>query len=73
VRLVLNAAASNARLVQLDLVASRSVPTGFAVGMNLPADPGRVTLDATPLVEGNVFNPGAAPKAEAIRRGHGHA
>jgi len=66
VRLVLNLAASNARVVQLDLVANRSVPSGFAVGMNLPADPSRIALDSTPLVEGNVFSPGSAPKAEAI-------
>lgn len=66
VRLVLNPAASNARVVQLDLVANRTVPSGFAVGLNLPADPGRIALASTPLVEGNVFDPGAAPKAEAI-------
>jgi hypothetical protein len=67
VKLVLNAAASNAHAVQLDLVASRAVASGFAVGMNLPADGGRVVLHPTPLVEGNVFDPGLPPKAEAVR------
>jgi hypothetical protein len=66
VKLVRNADFSSASLVQLDLVASKAVPAGFAVGMNLPVDTSRVGLFATPLVEGNVFNPGAAPKAEAI-------
>ncbi|HZX93022.1 MAG TPA: hypothetical protein VFE90_00790 [Myxococcales bacterium] len=67
VKLVRNADFSSASLVQLDLVAGKAVPAGFAVGMNLPLDTSRVGLFATPLVEGNVFNPGAAPKAEAIR------
>jgi hypothetical protein len=67
VKLVLNAAASNAHAVQLDLVASRAGDSGFAVGMNLPADGGRVVLNPTPLVEGNVFDPGLPPKAEAVR------
>jgi hypothetical protein len=67
VKLVRNADFSSASLMQLDLVASKAVPAGFAVGMNLPVDTSRVGLFATPLVEGNVFNPGAAPKAEAIR------
>ncbi len=67
VKLVLNAAASNAHSVQLDLVANRPVPAGFAVGMNLPADSSRVTLHPSPLLDGNVFDPGAPPKAEAIR------
>jgi hypothetical protein len=67
VKLVLNAAASNAHAVQLDLVANRAVGSGFAVGMNIPADGGRVTLHPTPLVEGDVFDPGLPPKAEAVR------
>lgn len=67
VTLVLNAAASNAHAVQLDLVARRAVGAGFAVGMNLPADGSRVVLHPTPLVDGNVFDPGLPPKAEAVR------
>lgn len=67
VKLVLNAAVSNAHLVQLDLVAARPVPAGFAAGMNLPADSSRVSLFPVPLLEGNVFDPGAPPKAEIVR------
>lgn len=67
VKLVLNTAASNAHFVQLDLVAARALPAGFAVGMNLPADPSRILLFPAPLLEGNVFDPGAPPKAEAVR------
>jgi hypothetical protein len=67
VKLVLNAAASNAHFVQLDLVAARPLQAGFAVGMNLPLDPGRVSLPAAALVEGNVFDPGLPPRAEALR------
>lgn len=67
VKLVLNPTASNAHSVQLDLVANRPVPAGFAVGMNLPADSSRISLTPTPLLEGNVFDPGLPPKAEAVR------
>jgi hypothetical protein len=67
VKLVLNAAGSNAHLVQLDLVAARPVPAGFAVGMDLPADSSKVSLFPVPLLEGNVFDPGAPPKAEVVR------
>lgn len=67
VKLVVNAAASNAHLVQLDLVAARPLPAGFAVGMNLPVDSSRVSLFPVPLLEGNVFDPGAPPKAEIAR------
>ncbi|HEY6909499.1 MAG TPA: hypothetical protein VI356_09030 [Myxococcales bacterium] len=67
VKLVVNALASNAHLVQLDLVAARPLPKGFAVGMNLPVDSSRVSLFPVPFVEGNLFDPGAPPKAEVVR------
>jgi len=67
VKLVLNASGSSAHAVQLDLVANRAVPKGFAVGMNLPADATKVVLHPAPLLDGDVFDPGAPPKAEAIR------
>ena len=67
VKLVLNASASSAHAVQLDLVANQAVPAGFAVGMNLPADGSKIVVHPAPFLEGNVFDPGAPPKAEAIR------
>ncbi|HYO72541.1 MAG TPA: hypothetical protein VEU33_41360, partial [Archangium sp.] len=76
VRFVVNAAASSARLVQLDLVANTSfIIAGtsaatarggvYSAGMNLPLDTTRVEPDSSLLVEGNVFSLGAAPKAVA--------
>ncbi|AKJ04890.1 Fibronectin type III domain protein [Archangium gephyra] len=74
VRFVLNAAASSAKVVQLDLVSNTSlVVTGtttarggvYSAGMNLPLDTTRVEPDTTLLVEGNALNLGSAPKAVA--------
>ncbi len=75
VRFVVNAAASSASLVQLDLVSNTSlVITGtaatarggvYSAGMNLPLDSTRVEADSPLLVEGNALNLGAAPKAVA--------
>lgn len=76
VRFVVNAAASSAKLVQLDLVSNTtliatsggSIPARggvYSAGMNLPLEPTRVMADTTLLVEGNTLNLGAAPKAVA--------
>ena len=63
VRLVANAAQSNANVVQLDLIANEKLevstffgggPGSFAAGMNLPLDTNRVLADTT------LFTPGAA-------------
>jgi hypothetical protein len=73
VRLVANAAQSNTRVVQLDLVANERLevssffggggPGSFAAGMNLPLDTTRVDADTTLFTAGNalVSGPAATP------------
>jgi len=73
VRLVANAAQSNARVVQLDLVANERLevssffggggPGSFAAGMNLPLDTTRADADTTLFTTGNalVSGPVATP------------
>lgn len=53
---------STARTIVLDLVADQPL-TGYSVGLNLPVDPERVALGATPLVPGAALDPGVAPMA----------
>ncbi len=64
VRLVANAAQSNAQVVQLDLIANERLemasffgggPGSFAAGMNLPLDTTRVGADATLFRVGNTL------------------
>src|SRR5207248_10727474 len=74
-QLVLNAAASSASVVQLDLIANtQTFASGgrngaYSAGMNLPFDPTRATGDSTLLVEPatavRILNTGSAPKAVA--------
>jgi hypothetical protein len=76
VRLVVNAAGSNTRVVQLDLVANELLevssffgggPGSFSAGMNLPLDTTRVAADAT------LFTPGPALPAGTGTRAAGAA
>ena len=69
VRLVANAAKSNAQVVQLDLVANERLevssffgggPGSFAAGMNLPLDTTRAADDTTLLIAGDALNTGPA-------------
>ena len=70
VAVVANPDFSNAAHVQLDVVAKKAVPAGFAIAMNLPAPAGQVR---SAFIEGNVFDPGAAPKVEGAVVGTGAA
>jgi hypothetical protein len=75
VQLIVNSAASNASVVQLDLIANfTTFITGarngaYSAGMNLPLDPTRAMADTTLLLEPataiRVLNTGSAPKAVA--------
>jgi hypothetical protein len=78
VRLVANAAQSNAQLVQLDLVANERLeissffgggPGSFASGMNLPLDTTRVGGDSPLLTSGNALVVGGIPPVSAARIG----
>ena len=61
----------HASVVQLDLVSNTTLNISgtrggaYSAGMNLPLDTNRAQADTTLLVEGNVLNLGAAPKAVA--------
>jgi hypothetical protein len=70
VRLVANAAQSNAQVVQLDLVANERLevssffgggPGPHSAGMNLPLDTNRAVADATLFTSGNAFLVGNPP------------
>ncbi len=67
VRLALNAGASSASLVQLDLVQVNALSLAYGAGMNLPLDTSRAAADATLLVEGLALVLGSAPRATAAR------
>jgi hypothetical protein len=78
VRLVANAAQSNAQVVQLDLVANERLevssffgggPGSFAAGMNLPLDTTRATGDTTLLTAGNALVVGTANPVSAAQIG----
>jgi hypothetical protein len=81
VRLVANAAASNAQIVQLDLVASEKLevstffgggPGSFAAGMNLPLDTTRVAADTTLFTPGTALPAGPGTRAAIGRIGPDH-
>jgi len=65
VRLVRNAAASSASLVQLDLVQANALSAAYGAGMNLPLDTSRVAAATPLLVEGAALFLGTAPRASA--------
>jgi hypothetical protein len=78
VRLVANAAQSNAQLVQLDLVANERLeissffgggPGSFASGMNLPLDTTRAGGDSPLLTSGNALVVGGIPPVSVARIG----
>ena len=78
VRLVVNPAASNTQIVQLDLVAAERLertgyfgggPGAFTVGMNLPLDTTRVTGDTTLFTPGPTLPMGTGPQAALGRLG----
>jgi hypothetical protein len=78
VRLVANAAQSNAQLVQLDLIANERLeissffgggPGSFASGMNLPLDTTRVGGDSPLLTSGNALVVGGVPPVAIARIG----
>jgi hypothetical protein len=57
--------ASTPTALTLDLVvAPGETVTAYSVGLNLPLDPSKVTLDrTTPMTPGTALNPGSAPAA----------
>jgi hypothetical protein len=72
VRLVANAAQSNAQIVQFDLVANEKLevstffgggPGSFAAGMNLPLDTNRVMADTTLFTPGPALPAGGGTRA----------
>jgi len=78
VRLVVNAAASNAQVVQLDLIANEKLersgyflggPAVFTVGMNLPLDTTRVTGDTVLFVPSATLPLGTGTPAAAGKLG----
>jgi hypothetical protein len=78
VRLVANAAQSNARVVQLDLVANERLevssffgggPGSFAAGMNLPLDTTRADADTVLFTPGAALPAGPGPRAAVGRIG----
>jgi hypothetical protein len=81
VRLVANAAASTASVVQLDMVANERLeisslfgggPGSFATGMNLPLDTTRVGADAPLITRGAALPPGPGVPATAAAIGNDH-
>jgi hypothetical protein len=81
VRLVVNAAQSNAQVVQLDLIANERLaistffgggPGSFAAGMNLPLDTTRAGADAKLFTAGNALPAGAGIAAAAGTLGADH-
>ena len=78
VRLVANAAQSNAQVVQLDLIANERLevssffgggPGSFAAGMNLPLDTTRAAADTTLFLPGAALPAGAGIRAAIGRIG----
>jgi hypothetical protein len=78
VRLVVNAAASNTQIVQLDLIAIERLersgyfsggPGAFTVGMNLPLDTTRVTGDATLFTPAATLPASTGTRAAAAKLG----
>jgi hypothetical protein len=78
VRLVANAAQSNAQVVQLDMIANERLevstffgggPGSFATGMNLPLDTTRVGADTPLLIRGAALPAGAGVPASAAAIG----
>jgi hypothetical protein len=78
VRLVANAAQSNAQVVQLDMIANERLevstffgggPGSFATGMNLPVDTSRVGADTPLLIRGAALPAGTGTPASAAAIG----
>jgi hypothetical protein len=81
VRLVANAAASTASVVQLDMIANERLeissffgggPGSFATGMNLPLDTTRVGADAPLISRGAALPAGPGVPATAAAIGNDH-
>jgi hypothetical protein len=79
VRLVANAAQSNAQVIQLDLVANERLeqsdnfdvgPGSFAAGMNLPLDTTRTDGAAATFIEGNALPGGQTAVAAKLGADH---
>jgi hypothetical protein len=78
VRLIANAAQSNAQVVQLDMIANERLevstffgggPGSFATGMNLPLDTTRVGADTPLMIRGPALPAGAGVAASAAAIG----